>query len=54
MQITRSSIATGKGRPDWVSGDVHVDLAAPADASRVGGGLVHFNPGARTHWLATP
>jgi quercetin dioxygenase-like cupin family protein len=55
MQITRSSLDTTKGAPDWFTGDVYVDpLAAPTDDSRVGAGLVHFTPGARTHWHTHP
>jgi hypothetical protein len=49
MEITRSSIDTGKDQPDWFTGDVYVDpIASPSDTSRVGGGLVHFTPGAPT------
>ncbi len=55
MEITSSSIDTGKGQPDWFTGDEYVDpIASPSDASRVGGGLVHFTPGARTHWHTHP
>jgi quercetin dioxygenase-like cupin family protein len=55
MQITRSSLDTGKGQPDWFTGDVYVDpIASASDSSRVGGGLVHFTPGARTHWHTHP
>ena len=55
MEITRSSIDTGKGQPDWFTGDVYVDpIASATDTSRVSGGLVHFTPGARTHWHTHP
>ena len=55
MQITRSGPDTGKGQPDWFTGDVYVDpIVAPAEDSPVGGGLVHFTPGARTHWHTHP
>ena len=55
MEITRSSIDTGKGQPDWFTGDVYVDpIASPTDTSRVGAALVHFTPGARTHWHTHP
>jgi quercetin dioxygenase-like cupin family protein len=55
MQITRSSVDTGKGQPDWFTGDVYVDpVVALTETSRVGGGLVHFTPGARTHWHTHP
>ena len=51
MQITRSSIDTVKGPADWFTGDVHIDAVAAAPApSRVTANLVHFMPGARTHW----
>ena len=55
MQITRSGPDTGKGQPDWFTGDVYADpIVAPTEASPVGGGLVHFTPGARTHWHTHP
>jgi quercetin dioxygenase-like cupin family protein len=55
MQITRSRLDTGKGQLDWFTRDVYVDpIAAPSDTSRVGGGLVQFTPGARTHWHTHP
>ena len=51
MQITRSSIDTGKGPEEWFTGDVYIDpvAAAPAPA-RVQANLVHFTPGALTAW----
>jgi quercetin dioxygenase-like cupin family protein len=55
MQITPSSLDTYKGPGDWFTGDVYVDpLAAANDASPVGAGVVHFTPGARTHWHTHP
>lgn len=55
MHITRSSIETAKGSPDWFTGDVYVDaVAAPAAASDVAAALVHFTPGARTAWHTHP
>jgi quercetin dioxygenase-like cupin family protein len=55
MQITRSSIDTGKGQDDWFTGDVYVDpIAAPSEPSRVAASLVHFTPSARTHWHTHP
>ena len=55
MEITRSSIDTATGPVDWFTGDVYVDpIAAGNQSSRVSGGLVHFTPGARTHWHAHP
>lgn len=55
MQITRSSIATVKGPADWFTGDVYVDAVAAAPSpARVSAALVHFMPGARTHWHRHP
>ena len=55
MQITHSSIATAKGPADWFTGDVYIDAVAAAPApSRVSANLVHFMPGARTHWPCHP
>ena len=55
MQITRSSIATAKGPADWFTGDVYIDSAAAGPPpSRVTANLVHFMPGARTHWHRHP
>jgi quercetin dioxygenase-like cupin family protein len=55
MEITRSSLGTVKGAPDWFTGDVYVDpLAAPVGTSHVSAGMVHFAPGARTHWHTHP
>ena len=55
MQITRSSADTIKGPADWFTGDVYIDAVAAAPApSRVSANLVHFMPGARTHWHRHP
>ncbi|MEV4005765.1 cupin domain-containing protein, partial [Actinomadura sp. NPDC049753] len=55
MQITRSSIDTAKGPADWFTGDVYIDAVAAAPApSHVTANLVHFMPGARTHWHRHP
>ena len=55
MQITRSSIDTAKGPGDWFTGDVYIDsVAAAPPPSRVTANLVHFMPGARTHWHRHP
>jgi quercetin dioxygenase-like cupin family protein len=55
MQITRSSIETAKGPADWFTGDVYIDpVAAAPRPSRVTANLVHFMPGARTHWHRHP
>ena len=55
MQITRSSIDTVHGPGDWFTGDVYIDaVAAAPPPSRVTANLVHFMPGARTHWHRHP
>jgi len=63
MQITRSSIATAKGPADWftpgwghlpLAGDYIDSIAAAPAPSRVSANLVHFMPGARTHWHRHP
>ncbi|MFH5821319.1 hypothetical protein [Georgenia sp. AZ-5] len=55
MQITRSSIDTTKGPADWFTGEVYIDpIAAAPPPSRVQASLVHFMPGARTHWHRHP
>jgi len=54
-QVTRSSIDTVKGPADWFTGDVYIDAVAGAPApSRLSANLVHFMPGARTHWHRHP
>lgn len=55
MQITRSSIATGRGSAEWFTGDVHVDIVtSPTPPSRLQAASVHFAPGARTAWHSHP
>ena len=55
MEITRSSIDTGKGPGDWFTGDVYIDAVAAASApARAQANLVHFTPGARTAWHTHP
>jgi len=55
MQITRSSIETGKGPGDWFTGDVYIDtVAEPAEPYRIAAANVHFTPGARTAWHTHP
>jgi quercetin dioxygenase-like cupin family protein len=55
MQITRSSIATAAGPPDWFTGDVYIDtVAAPSADSRISASSVHFTPRARTAWHTHP
>lgn len=56
IQIARSgSQASWTGPSDWFTGTVRVDplFAAPAPAAS-SGGLVTFEPGARTHWHTHP
>jgi quercetin dioxygenase-like cupin family protein len=55
MEITRSSLETGRGPSDWFTGDVYIDtVAAPSHGSRVSASAVHFTPGARTAWHTHP
>jgi quercetin dioxygenase-like cupin family protein len=55
MEITRSSIETGKGPEEWFTGDVYIDAVAAAPApGRAVANLVHFAPGARTAWHRHP
>jgi quercetin dioxygenase-like cupin family protein len=55
MQLTRSSLATGKGPAGWFTGDVYVDtVASPTPPSRLQAAAVHFTPGARTAWHTHP
>jgi quercetin dioxygenase-like cupin family protein len=55
VQITRSSMDTVQGPADGFTGDVWIDAVAAAPApSRVSANLVHFMPGARTHWHRHP
>jgi len=55
MQITRSSLATGRGPAEWFTGDVYVDtITTPTPPSRLQAANVHFTPGARTAWHTHP
>ena len=55
MEITRSSLETGRGPREWFTGDVYVDtIAAPSGDFRISAALVHFTPGARTAWHTHP
>ena len=55
MKITRSAAETAKGPADWFTGDVYIDAVAdPEPPARVASALVHFTPGARTHWHTHP
>jgi quercetin dioxygenase-like cupin family protein len=56
MEIKRSGAApSAKGSADWFTGTVRIDplFQAPAP-SRVSGGMVTFEPGARTAWHTHP
>jgi quercetin dioxygenase-like cupin family protein len=56
MQINRNgSRASGKGPEAWFTGSVRVDpLFQAGDPTRVSGGQVTFEPGARTMWHTHP
>ena len=55
MQITRNTLETTPGPPDWFTGAVYIDaLAAPSEPSRLQAASVHFTPGARTAWHTHP
>ena len=55
MQMTRNSIATVPGPPEWFTGTVYIDaVAAPLSRSRASASSVHFTPGARTAWHTHP
>jgi quercetin dioxygenase-like cupin family protein len=55
MQITRSSVATGKGSADWFTGGVYVEaVTSPTPPPRLQAASVHFTPGARTAWHTHP
>jgi len=55
MQITRNSLETRRGEPEWFTGAVYLDtIATPTGPSRVGAVSVRFAPGARTAWHTHP
>jgi quercetin dioxygenase-like cupin family protein len=56
MKITRvGSQASTKGPADWFTGSVRVDPLFPPDGGRhSNGGVVTFEPGARTRWHTHP
>ncbi|WP_234732346.1 (R)-mandelonitrile lyase [Acidocella facilis] len=56
MKITRiGSQPSGKGPETWFTGTVRVDpLFQTEDPARVSGGVVTFEPGARTAWHTHP
>ena len=55
MEVTKSSLTTGKGPKDRFTGDVYVDtITNPTPPSRLQAASVHFNPRARTAWHTHP
>lgn len=55
MVVTKSSLGTTRGSPDWCVGEVYVDaVAAPSHGSQLQASNVHFSPGARTAWHTHP
>ena len=56
MQILRAGHTPSvTGPADWFTGTVRIDkIFNPADADRVQGALVTFEPGARTAWHTHP
>jgi quercetin dioxygenase-like cupin family protein len=56
MEIIKNGAqASIKGPEDWFTGTVRIDpLFAKKDATRAGGALVTFEPGARTAWHTHP
>lgn len=56
MKITRvGSTPSMVGPKDWFTGSVRVDSLFPADSGRhSSGGVVTFEPGARTRWHTHP
>lgn len=56
MQIKRNgSTPSAKGPAEWFTGTVRIDSLFSADEpSRLGGGVVTFEPGARTAWHTHP
>jgi quercetin dioxygenase-like cupin family protein len=56
MEITRvGSQPSAQGPADWFTGTVRVDsLFQRPEPARIGGGIVTFEPGARTAWHTHP
>lgn len=56
IEITRVGATPSiQGRAEFFTGTVRIDsLFGPYDPSRVSGGTVTFEPGARTHWHTHP
>ena len=45
MQITRTTVETGRGPADWFTGNVYIDaVATPSGGSRLSASSVHFTP----------
>jgi quercetin dioxygenase-like cupin family protein len=46
---------TGKGPADRFTGDVYITpISSPSTPPHLSAGIVHFTPGARTHWHVHP
>jgi quercetin dioxygenase-like cupin family protein len=56
MEIARvGSQSSAKGPSDWFTGTVRIDSRFQRNApARIGGGIVTFEPGARTAWHTHP
>lgn len=56
IEVTRvGAVPPTKGPAEFFTGTVRIDsLFGPHDPSRVSGGTVTFEPGARTHWHTHP
>lgn len=55
MQITRSGAQSRPGPAEYFTGSVKIDTPFKGSApARVGGGIVTFEPGARTAWHTHP
>jgi quercetin dioxygenase-like cupin family protein len=56
MKITRVGTTPSMAGPkDWFTGNVRIDSLFPADGGRHStGGVVTFEPSARTHWHTHP
>ncbi len=56
MKISKNgSVPSAAGQADWFTGRVRIDQSFAADSpARLRGGLVTFEPGARTNWHTHP
>jgi quercetin dioxygenase-like cupin family protein len=53
--IAHGTVPSSKGPADWFTGQVRIDQSFATDApARLRGGLVTFEPGARTAWHTHP